>query len=238
MKTFFFHKMLIALAMPLTASVLCGALGDRQSVHIYQRSEPIFPRAALEAGLNEGEVRVALSIDPRGQLEEWLVVGYTHPSFGDAAVSALKQWTFDPMRLNGEAMGAQIDINFYFRATGVVVSVNVNSEVERLFAKMGLNASWPCTMKELDSIPTPINAVAPPYPEDLRKHGISGEVVVEFYIDKDGNVRMPAVTSADHLELGILAAGTVRDWKFEPPTCGGRRVLVKARQVFNFRNRS
>lgn len=238
MKTFLLRNLFLGVAMPLTAAMLHGALGERQSVHIYQTVDPVFPRVAMELGLLEGEARVAISVDMKGSLEEWLVIGYSHPSFGDSAVAAIKQWRFDPMRLDGEPMNAQIELAFHYKASGVVVSVDTNTQVAGLFARMGLSSSWPCTMQQLDNIPTPLNAVAPPYSEDLRKQGITGQAVIEFYIDADGNVRMPAVASADHLELGLIAAGAVREWKFEPPTRDGRRVMVKARQVFNFRGHS
>jgi TonB family protein len=238
MKALLLRSLLLAVATPLSAAMLCGALGERQSVHIYQTVNPVFPRVAIDSGLLEGDTSIAVSIDSKGALEEWLVVGYSHPSFAEAAVTALKQWKFDPMRLNGEPMGAQIDLSFHFSATGVVVTLDLNTFVSGMFTRMGLSASWPCTMQQLDNIPTPLNAVAPPYPESLQKNGVQGQAVVEFYIDANGNVRMPAVSSADHLELGLIAADAVKQWKFEPPTRDGHPVMVKARQIFNFHGKS
>jgi TonB family protein len=59
-------------------------------------------------------------------------------------------------------------------------------------------------------------------------------VVVDFYIDETGAVRMPYVTGRPHTLLANLAVDAVRQWKFEPPTRNGTPVLVHARQVFHF----
>ena len=107
------------------------------------------------------------------------------------------------MKLDGEVMSAQLDLFIHYEASGVVVSVDVNSEMDRIFSRMGMNASWPCTMKELDNIPTPINAIAPPYPEDLRKHGIAGQVV-------QAPCRHAALFALDGLTLGICGASPRR----------------------------
>jgi hypothetical protein len=45
---------------------------------------------------------------------------------------------------------------------------------------------------------------------------------------------VPAVSTADHEELGVPAAAAVRTWKFEPPLRHGRPVVACSCQVFNF----
>jgi TonB family protein len=92
----------------------------------------------------------------------------------------------------------------------------------------------PCTLKELDRIPTPLAAPAPYYTPELLASGLRGKVTVDFYIDESGMVRMPAVSDADRRDLATLAVMAVRQWRFEPPLRKGNPVLVKARQVFTF----
>jgi TonB family protein len=210
---------------------------DWQSVQIKQTVEPTFPPHLLQIGVTEGMVRLAINTDAQGKLVEMLVVGYTRPELADAAVSAIKQWEFGPARLRGEPVGTTIELLFHFEARGVVVSTcNFNDVIEERMAHIiGIHYVYqPCSLAELDRIPTPIVAVKPPYPPELAEKGVKGSVTVEFYIDETGAIRVPAVSAKDDSQLSALAVGALRQWKFEPPTRNGRPVLVKASQMFNF----
>jgi TonB family protein len=211
-------------------------LMERQSLQIKQTRVPVFPRVLSEQAIMSGDARIAISVDHKGELKEWLFIGYTNREFAEAALDAIKAWEFEPLRIRGEARAAKIEINFHFEATGVVISLDMSTFVTSRFqALLGSDEGmWPRTLKELDSIPTPITARAPDYPEEMAKKGIKGEVVVEFYIDETGAPRMPAVVSAAHEDLGVFAVEAVKDWKFEAPTCRGKPVLVRAQQIFRF----
>jgi TonB family protein len=63
---------------------------------------------------------------------------------------------------------------------------------------------------------------------------VRGVVVVRFYIDEEGNVRLPSVTGQADGYLVEQALTAVREWKFAPVTSGGQPVLVAAQQEFNF----
>jgi TonB family protein len=61
---------------------------------------------------------------------------------------------------------------------------------------------------------------------------------VEFYIDPQGNVRMPSVsreTIEANEELSAVAIAAVSQWQFDPPLAKGRPVLVLAQQDFTFK---
>ncbi|HUL54564.1 MAG TPA: energy transducer TonB [Opitutaceae bacterium] len=208
-----------------------------QSVQIKQTVEPVFPPHLLQIGVTQGMVRVAINTDAEGKLVEMLVVGYTRPEFADSAVAAIKQWQFGPARLRGEAVGTTVEMFFQFEARGVVVSTcNFNDVVEKRVADiMGIHYVYqPCSLAELDRIPTPIVAIKPQYPVELAEKGVKGSVTVEFYIDETGAIRVPAVSVKDDSQLSALAVIALRQWKFEPPTRNGRPVLVRASQLFNF----
>ena len=206
-----------------------------QSVKIIQTIDPVFPFLLTQQGLTRGEARVAVNTDAKGRLVEWLVVGYTRVEFANEAVDVIKKWNFVPARMRGEAVGTTIEIFFYFEARGVVVSTITIDELERatLF-EIGRCAYQPCSLRELDRIPTPLTTVAPVYPAELARKGVHGRVAVDFYIDETGVVRMPAVSPRDNSELTVLSLEALRQWRFEPPTRNGKPVLVKASQVFSF----
>lgn len=207
-----------------------------QSVKIIQTTEPVFPFILTQQGVTKGEVHVAINTDATGKLTDWLVVGYSRPELADTVVAALKEWKFEPARLHGTPVGTTIEVFFYFEAKGVVVSTTAIDQLEGAFMSFaeGRFAYRPCSLRELDRIPTPLVTVKPLYSEELVKKGVRGKVTVDFYITEAGTVRLPSVSPYDDSELTALAIDALRQWKFEPPTRNGKPVLVKASQVFSF----
>jgi TonB family protein len=212
-------------------------LPEWQPLKIFQTVDPIFPFQLQQLSVTSGEARVVISVDETGKLDEWLVVGYTMREFADVAVGAIKQWKFEPARLRGEPVGATVELVFHFETQGTLVVSqtamdNVQARMLQLMA--GAYVYKPCSLKELDKIPTPIFTVSPAYPRELAAKGKKGSIVIGFYIDETGTVRMPAGSQKDDSQLIALAITALRQWRFEPPTRNGRPVLVAAIQVFNF----
>jgi TonB family protein len=208
---------------------------ELQSAKIIQTVDPVFPDSLIATYRRGGQVTLLISVNTQGKLSEWLPLRYTDPAFSDAAVAALKEWKFEPARLHGEPVPVSIELIFNFEVKGVVVSVTASDTVTaQMNDLIGHHSYAPCTLRELDRIPVPLKTVSPIYPEELAVLGASGDVIVEFYIDERGRVRMPIVTGQPHQELANLAVDAVRQWQFEPPTRRGHPVLVKVRQVLRF----
>lgn len=74
----------------------------------------------------------------------------------------------------------------------------------------------------------------PIYPFEMRRSGLKGEVVVEFIVDTQGNVRDAAVVSSTHPGFEQAALDAVMKWKFKPGQKGGVAVNTRARQKFPF----
>ena len=64
--------------------------------------------------------------------------------------------------------------------------------------------------------PVLLQRVNPVYPENARKEGITGVVVVEATIDETGAVRDVRVIESPHEALAQAATDAVRQWRFEP----------------------
>jgi TonB family protein len=225
----------------LLAGAAFGQMGmeipDWQSVKIVHTSDPVFPLPLSKMGITRGEARVVINTDADGKLIEWLVVGYSYPEFAREAVAAIKQWTYIPARLRGEPVGTTIEVFFDFEAKGVVVSTTGIDALEVQWVTVfGANhiGYRPCSLRELDRIPTPLSAIAPRYSVDLARKGVTGKVTVDFYIDETGIVRVPSVSPRENSDLTAWSIEALRHWKFEPPTRNGKPVLVRASQVFNF----
>ncbi|OHE79333.1 MAG: hypothetical protein A3G75_08735 [Verrucomicrobia bacterium RIFCSPLOWO2_12_FULL_64_8] len=206
-------------------------------LQMQQTVTPIFPHSLTNLGVREGYARVVLGVDATGKLDELLVIGYTHPEFADAAVTAIKHWKFIPARLHGEPIACTTELWVRYETEGVIVVSHIGFEQvqARLFELLPRSFAYrPHTLRELDRIPTPITVVQPTYTRDMAAKGIQGTVRVDFYIDETGTVRLPAAVSEENFNLAGLAIPALSQWKFEPPTCQGKPVLVKASQVFSF----
>jgi protein TonB len=93
-------------------------------------------------------------------------------------------------------------------------------------------------LADLDQPPTPTLRVSPVYPYEMRRAGVSGEVLVGFIVDTAGHVRDAYAVRSSRREFVDEAVRAVRLWTFIP----GRRsgVVVNTRMqvplVFNLQS--
>jgi TonB family protein len=212
----------------------------RESEYVAPRiiDEPVwsYPLGAERDGLYSGDVSVVLSIDAEGHVTDWLVLQFTHPAFSQNVVANLPQYRFAPARARGEPVPVRTIMNFNFHKGGAIVSHTAMDHIEeRIMTLEGTKTiSRICSVKELDRPLTPVRVVSPNYPNELRQRQEDGLVTIDFYVDEQGRVRLPAITSVDHPIFAREAVGALTQWQFEPPTSYGQPVLVHAKQVFRF----
>lgn len=234
--------------LALLASLLISPLALAQAglpayvpLKINQTVDAAYPQKMVAAGIKNGVASLAISVDDNGVLTDYLATAYTHPSFADAAVAALRRWTFEPARIHGAPRNSKADLTFHFELDGVaVVSMDVISYNELVHFKVAPNSEAynVCTLPQLDHAPAPLRTVNPVYPAELARSSRGGHVLVEFYIDEQGRVRIPSVareTIEANAELAAVAVTAVSQWQFAPPVSNGRPVLVLANQDFSFR---
>ncbi|HVU33324.1 MAG TPA: energy transducer TonB [Opitutaceae bacterium] len=75
--------------------------------------------------------------------------------------------------------------------------------------------------------PVPVRTVAPDYPEDLKREGVAGLVVVQCTIDAQGNVDQPQVQKSSNKEFEQPAIDAIKRWKFKPAKLDGNPVARK-----------
>lgn len=192
----------------------------------------------MVAGVTHGEARIRLSVGPNGQLTDALVIASTHREFGEEALRVVKDWTFEPTQVNGQPVAVVGDIIFEFNVNGpIAIEKRLPSArtADEEMTDWGYRAEG---TKRLDAIPTPKHIVPPVYPKDWAARGIIGRATIEFYIDETGAARVPVATASAHPLLAAAAVAAVAQWRFEPPRCGGKAVLVRAEQDFNFQPES
>ena len=90
----------------------------------------------------------------------------------------------------------------------------------------------------LDQQPVPTFQPHPVYPYDMKKQGISGQVVVEFILNSEGNVQSAFAVSSTQHEFEASAIQAVSKWRFKPGRRGGRAVNTRMQVpiVFSLNN--
>jgi len=171
---------------------------------------PEYPDAERKAAI-EGAVMLKARILKDGSVGEITVVEGVegHPALEESAKNALRQWKFEPATENGEPVEMDVQIPLAFRLDGHEKTGGEETGGEE-------------TMPQLiqDSI------VRPEYPEDARKAGITGRVILETEVKPDGtpgNITVkegiPGFPAFD--EKAIEA---VKQWRFKPGTRDGKPV--------------
>ncbi len=81
--------------------------------NILKRVEPVYPAFARQQHI-QGDVTVIARVTRDGTLDRMRRVK-GNPVFEPAVFSALRQWRYDPYKLNGETQDVDITITLQFR---------------------------------------------------------------------------------------------------------------------------
>jgi TonB family protein len=92
-------------------------------------------------------------------------------------------------------------------------------------------------LSNLDRLPRARLQAAPVYPADAHPAGESGEVVVEFVVDTDGNVSDAFALQSSPRGFAAAAVEAVSKWKFAPGQKGGRLVATRMQVPITFKER-
>lgn len=196
---------------------------------------PEFPLVLISDGVSHGEVVMAIGVSAEGKLTDCLPLAYTHEPFVKACEDVLRQWKFTPAQVDGASVGVKVELTFNFERTGYIESNRMNITKNFISGRQSPRLSQRLIeASQLDSPPRVISTVNPIYPRDAKNEGIRGSVRVSFYIDENGRVRLPSVSSNSHPYLADIAVDALRSWRFQPATYRGRPAVVAAAQDFRF----
>jgi len=230
------NKFPIPVLFGLIALAASPARAEIEIFKIEPTVKPAYSPMMLADGTTEGALSLAVDISSEGKLTDYLVLGYSHPALVGPCIEALKEWKITPARLDGVPIDVQAELTINFRAEGVVVSISgpadLDAHLRRIFGYRMVRKSR--SANELDRVPARLNTVMPQYAKAAEKDGVRGRVLVHFYIDETGTVRMPVVEASPHPYLSVAALEAVRAWKFEPPMSHGQPVLIAAQENFDF----
>jgi len=175
-------------------------------------------------------------IDSSGTITNVEVLSSDHPSFSKSAIAAVEQWRYEPATLDGSPVGV------YFTVV-VKFGLDEGGTRDKFQPLLKVPASVPQQVGKVrypgnDGVSSPRriekSAVKPVYPEEMRKAGVEGRVVLQAVIDRSGGVREIEVLSTDHDSFSQSAIAAIEQWHYEPAMLGEKPVEVYFTIVIEF----
>jgi RNA polymerase sigma factor (sigma-70 family) len=237
------NQSVIAAPVGLAAVITGGALaGAGTAVATFGTASAAGAAAAATTFMSITKVQLGIA----GALAAAAATGYVVQAESNSAVSdeinALRQQSqaIAPLRAENEQLR---------RAQAEVASLHGNDaelqrlreEAEALKAKLrtaarlqparaktaeALGTEPVYDISALDLTPRPKFQAAPSYPLEMRNSGTTGEVVVDFVVDQNGDVKNAYAARSSQREFESPAVEAVSLWKFAPGRKGGRDVVT------------
>lgn len=210
--------------------VRTAALGGAAAHASYRRLQRIdYPPAAL-AGKIEGVVYVKVHVGADGKAHA--IRAYSvHPStatvLGDAAVAAIRTWTFDPANVDGRRVGSDeiIPVEFGLDSRTTFHVEGGTLDAIRVVSPDGRVGSVDRPATENTEFRM---TVAPQYPPQAVKAGKQGKVVLKVHVDERGRPLSARVYKAEPPEaeavFGDASIVAVMKWRFNPAQKAGKAV--------------
>jgi TonB family protein len=165
--------------------------------------DPEYPQIAKQTGAT-GNVELAVTVAPDGHVADVRVVA-GHPMLQNAAKDAVKQWMY-----NEQPVETRTTVTLNFAGTGT--SPNSGGTIQQAVL---------------------ISRKEPVYPQEAKRAGAHGAVVLNATIDKTGHVSAVRVVSGDPL-LAQAAEDAVRQWIYRPTMLNGAAVETQTQITLNF----
>ena len=184
--------------------------------------KPIYPVKALQNNV-QAVVVGKMAIDTTGRVMDAEVIS-GHPLFNDAALTAVKQWVYEPYIVNGKAQAVAITFTVSFRLNEGTGKLNDGPD-----AAIRIEGS---------RRPKLVTKVNPVYPPEALKKKIQGVVVLECVADETGKViDLHMIKSPDPILTGA-AIQAVKQWVYAPYFKDGKakKVIFTVTVTFSLNN--
>lgn len=197
---------------------------------------PKYPRDARERH-TQGDVLIDVIVDESGNVQTAKLSNCANCSsiLGDASLSAVRKWRYQPTVVDGKPAAVSSWIAFRFRLL-------IKPSVEILTRSESSTPS-PETLKPAGSRKLRISSgvaeanliykVEPQYPAKAKAEHIQGDVVMQCVIDKEGRLVVTRLLSG-HPVLAEPSLEVVRQWRYKPYTLNGEPVEVETTITIKF----
>ena len=174
-------------------------VGDIKPPKLIKKVNPIYPEDARKAGVS-GLVILEARIDTIGRVEDAKILRSV-PPLDQAAIDAVRQWVYEPLKVDGVDKPALFTVTVSFKLDGD----KAIEEFAKGAVKIEAGLQPPLLVKKVD----------PVYPEEARKKGVEGVVILQARIDISGKVKDVMVLRSVPL-LDQAAMDAVKQWVYEP----------------------
>lgn len=192
----------------------------------------VYPFDALAEG-REGSVQLIFVVGPDGRVLEDQVIGSADPAFAAAARAMIEAFRFKPAAKAGKPSPALLSLKVDYTKHGTILVPHERTTM-KVVERLQHDRTSFARATELDQPLRTLTVPETAFPASV-KDANTGEAVVEFVVDRDGEVQAPRVISASAPAFGFAAAQAVINLRYAPPSRQGKPVDVIVRQPVQFR---
>jgi TonB family protein len=211
---------------PAPSDALKVSAGTMQGALIY-KPDPVYPEIAKAAHV-QGAVVLHALISKTGTIESLHAISGPQMLQG-SAMDAVRQWTYKPYLLNGQPVEVEttITVNYTFGEDSAETPGQAPSAEDIGVAPKLIGGAV--------SAPMVIYQVNPGYSEQARAAKFSGVVLVNLWVDQNGNPTHVHIVRGVGMGLDEKALEAVSQYKFKPAMEDGKPVMVQLNIEVNFR---
>lgn len=184
---------------------------------VRQWTSPVYPADALKAKIG-GTVIVRIIVDKTGRVTSARPLTAPDPRLGEAAVAAVRQWTFTPAIENWNLVAMSLDVPFFFDA----------ARGDKAWKDSRPPRPAPRTAAAVKSAPLG------DYPPTLVARRLRGAVEFSCLVDAGGHASSPRILSATHSDFVPAALASFAKWEFTPGMQGDLPVGGEMRGRIEF----
>ncbi len=207
--------------------------GDIKPPKLLKEVLPVYPEEARKNGI-EGIVILSARTDEYGRVADTFILR-SIPALDEAAQTAVKQWVYEPMLINGKATPVLFTVTVRFQLDGKGKKGSAETALSIMTAEDAVKkelltdselrdfAQGAVVVKGDAEMPKKVHSVSPQYPHKAMINRVEGVVILLVKIDAQGNVvAQKTILSIPVLDQGAIDA--VKQWKYEPLMKDGKPV--------------
>jgi TonB family protein len=168
-----------------------------------------FPKTV--AADTHGRALVRIVVDEHGGIASSEVVEATADAFGEAALAAIRQWTFAPGIDEGKPAAMSVDVPFNFDPERPLKAGLLPPQ--EMMPKLS-----PRTSADVEDAPLG------EYPASLVGRGLPGDVTFSCRVSAEGKPSRLRILRASHADFVVAAIESSARWRFKPGMQGNLKV--------------